>query len=64
MHRDHIQPVVPIQGLISTAQLIERMFCPVENYQTLCVICHKEKSAKEAGERAAWRKKSKATLLK
>jgi 5-methylcytosine-specific restriction endonuclease McrA len=40
----------------------ERIFCSVENLDVLCKPCHKEKSKKEAGERAKVRKAKKEKL--
>lgn len=46
---DHIRPVVEGGGQ-----------CGLENYQTLCLICHKRESAKLAARRAAERRKQKS----
>jgi len=44
---DHIKPVEQGGGL-----------CGLDNLQTLCQPCHKAKTARQAAERAAARKKS------
>lgn len=49
---DHINPVVDTnQGFVDWNTFIERMFCPIENLQVLCVDCHNVKTAKEKGKR-------------
>ena len=45
-------------------ELVERLFCSVDNFDILCLECHKIKSAREAGERAICRKKLKAGASK
>jgi hypothetical protein len=47
-HMDHILPLIEANGNINYWRL--------ENLQTLCVICHKKKTANEASERATVRK--------
>lgn len=45
---DHIIPVVdPIVGFVSWDEYINRMFCPVEGYQILCITCHDNKTDEE-----------------
>jgi len=56
VHRDHIEPVVPIIGLESCAQLIETMLCFAEGYQILCIPCHEAKSIEENKKRREWKK--------
>lgn len=50
-HLDHIMPIYMANGRIWVWQM--------PNLQTLCKPCHKIKTAKEAGDRAAARKKAK-----
>lgn len=44
---DHINPVIPVEGFKSWDDVIERLFCEVENYQAICKECH---DAKTLGE--------------
>lgn len=45
---DHIKPVVdPIKGFKDWNTYIKRLYCKIENFQVLCVPCHKEKSLTE-----------------
>ena len=44
---DHILPVVPNSGFTSWDSYIENMFCEKENFQVLCVDCHKIKTKEE-----------------
>lgn len=45
---DHIDPIVPVEtGFTTWDDFIKRLFCPVEQLQALCRVCHKEKSASE-----------------
>ena len=49
---DHIEPVInPGVGFINWDTYIERMFCPVDNFQILCSNCHDIKTAKEKDEK-------------
>ena len=49
---DHISPVVdPKQGFVSWDVFIERLFCPKDNLQVLCVPCHKIKTKEETNGR-------------
>ena len=52
-HFDHIKPVYKGGGE-----------CTVDNGQTLCVLCHKQRTAGQAKERAATRRVEKETVLK
>lgn len=47
-HMDHIQPLIEAQGNMD--------FWRLGNLQTLCTACHKEKTSREATERAEKRK--------
>lgn len=58
---DHMDPVVPIGGFangmpVDFNEFIVRLFCSDKNWQILCKSCHKEKSAKEAGDRSVQKK--------
>lgn len=45
---DHISPVVdPVIGFIGWDSFIERLFCPKENLQVLCLECHTKKTLEE-----------------
>jgi hypothetical protein len=49
---DHIEPVIPVGvGFTTWDEYIERMFCPVDNLQVLCGICHDVKSKEERQQR-------------
>ena len=49
---DHIKPVVdPKKGFVSWDDFINRIFCEIENLQTLCKPCHKVKTDQEKLER-------------
>jgi 5-methylcytosine-specific restriction endonuclease McrA len=49
---DHIEPVVdPIKGFQTWDIFINRIFCEIENLQTLCKPCHKIKTDLEKQER-------------
>lgn len=51
---DHIIPV----GSFETWDIfINKLMCPTEMYQKLCISCHEEKTFKETGERKVRRKK-------
>jgi 5-methylcytosine-specific restriction endonuclease McrA len=61
---DHIEPVIPIEGLKKQAnglpdfnQYIDRLFCGPENLQVICEKCHKSKSAEESKARKKGKKK-------
>ena len=54
---DHIIPVVSKSGFTTFDDYIHRLFSPVENYQILCIDCHRIKSNSETTERAEERKK-------
>lgn len=67
---DHIESVIPIEGTEDFNVIIERMYVPVEGYQTLCAIsseangfkeggCHGEKTAKENEQRREIKKAKK-----
>jgi len=47
---DHIEPVVPIGKTsreMTWDELVDRLYCDIENLQVLCTKCHKKKSAEE-----------------
>lgn len=45
---DHISPVVdPDVGYVDWNTFIARLFCPKENLQVLCTVCHKRKTKDE-----------------
>lgn len=49
---DHIEPVVdPKTGFTTWDDFIARLFCEKENFQVLCLTCHKNKSKDEKGQR-------------
>lgn len=59
MDVDHIQPIIAIEDSGKEKdwnKIIARMFCPADNLQTICSVCHAEKSAAEKGLRAKARK--------
>jgi len=54
---DHIEPVIPLEGLPKLGDLpdynvyIARLFCPLEDLQVICKIDHKAKSKEENARR-------------
>lgn len=49
---DHIQPVVSCkEGFVDWNTYIDRMFCPITNFQVLCKGCHTIKSSEERAQR-------------
>ena len=49
---DHINPVVdPKKGFTTWDDYINRMYVPKSGYQTLCIGCHRYKTALEKNER-------------
>lgn len=49
---DHIHPVVdPADGFVDWNTFIDRLFTEAENFQVLCLTCHKKKSNDEKGKR-------------
>ena len=57
---DHIEPVVdPKIGFKTWDLYIERMFCSKDNFQALCLKCHKVKTSLERKERFEKRAKDK-----
>lgn len=61
---DHKTPISNFAAHGSWDSYLNALFCSSENLQALCVSCHDQKSAKEAGERAAKRKKPKKSIDK
>lgn len=59
---DHIDPVIPLHLQledITWDNLIDRIWCAIDNLQVLCTKCHDEKSARERKERNKFRKERK-----
>ena len=51
---DHIKPVIPVNKKarnMSWNEIIDRLFCNVENLQVLCKRCHKAKTEVERRQR-------------
>jgi len=67
---DHREPVVPLEGLPKYQDgpdynvYIERLFCPAENLQGLCEVCHCKKTQLENKERRALKPKKIVTTKK
>lgn len=60
---DHRTPIVPLDiplDEMTLEELVERMWCSIENLQGLCETCHNFKSGSETKERAKHRKIRKA----
>lgn len=53
---DHINPVVPIEGMDSWDQVINNLFCEIENLQAICNSCHDMKTTDEINKRKDFRK--------
>lgn len=50
---DHKKPVVdPLEGFTTWDNFITRLFTEAENFQVLCLDCHKKKSKDEKGLRS------------
>lgn len=50
---DHKNPVIePKKGYADWNEYIERLWCAADQYNCYCEFCHKEKTSREAGERA------------
>ena len=59
---DHISPVIPVDVTardMSWDEIVDRIFCPPGNYQTICVDCHKVKSKEENKLRRSLKKDKK-----
>lgn len=57
---DHSIPVVdPINGFTTWDEYIERLFCPKENLQVLCLACHSLKTSEEKSSKSTTHKKQK-----
>jgi len=57
---DHINPVIDVKdGFVDWNTLVERMFCPYDNWQKVCKTCHDMKTKEEREQRKQWRKKRK-----
>jgi 5-methylcytosine-specific restriction endonuclease McrA len=61
MKRDHIKPVIPVEGFDNWDNTISRIFVSIEGWQALCKPCHDIKTKIENAERRAC-KKHKAML--
>jgi hypothetical protein len=62
---DHILPRVPVEGYDNLIAWLERTLCEADGLQVICKDpCHKEKTAKEAGQRAEVRRAAKAKSRK
>lgn len=48
---NHIEPVVPVSGMDSWDNVIERMFCEAEGMETLCKPCHRAVTKEENNKR-------------
>ena len=59
---DHLEPVIPLDTPakeMSFDEIINRMWCPIDNLQCVCVECHKIKSKAENAERRRIKKEKK-----
>ncbi len=55
---DHISPVVsPTDGFVDWNTYIERLLCPIENWNAICYNCHDSKSRIELEIRKIYKKK-------
>lgn len=48
---DHIEGVTDNRGFVDWNTYIDRLFCPKDNLQCLCLSCHKRKTKDENAER-------------
>ena len=59
MDVDHIDPVIPVEDSGKQKdwnKVISRLFCKEDNVQSICSMCHKEKSLLERGDRTKARR--------
>lgn len=57
MQADHIEPVIdPVVGYVDIYTYFNRCFAPAENWQALCLACHKAKSNAENAVRRKTKK--------
>jgi len=54
---DHIEPMVPVTGVVSWTDTMNSLFCDSPGLQILCVECHKIKTKEEHLQRKAARSK-------
>lgn len=53
---DHIKPITnPESGFTTWDELINNMFCEMDNLQVLCKECHDDKTSKEKEQAAKYR---------
>jgi len=65
LHVDHTEPVLDLEiGFVDWNTYIERLFCPVENLQALCKVCHGSKTMQEDAMRQHFRDIKKAAKKK
>lgn len=60
IYHDHIEPVIPVDKQtkdLTFDEIIDRMFCKVDNIQILCKPCHDRKTDLEKEERKRNKKK-------
>lgn len=56
MKKDHINPVIPIEGFTLWDEVIRRMFVGEDGWQALCKSCHDKKTSEENEQRKVLRK--------
>lgn len=57
---DHVDPVIPVNKTLEDLtwdQLVDRLWCDIDNLQVLCKPCHLEKSKRERKARKNVRQK-------
>lgn len=62
MDGDHIEPVVPVKSSLDEmtwSQVVNRVWCDVNNLIAICKDCHKLKTSKERKERTLYHGKRK-----
>ena len=52
---NHKEPVVPLTGLTSWDEVIDRMFCEIDGLEVLCKVCHKAHTQLENQERKKYK---------
>jgi 5-methylcytosine-specific restriction endonuclease McrA len=58
---DHIESVIKLEGFTNWDEVINRLFCNPEGYQTLCRDCHAKKTGDENIIRKALSKQRKTS---
>lgn len=59
---DHIIPVIdPLTGFNGFDEYVERLLCDEDNFQVICISCHKTKTLEQTKEAVAEKNRKKIT---